>query len=135
MTTMTTTDATLFGRGLSFPPRLSPDGRVAWSAGPDNIRESIRVILMTDPGERLMLAPFGAGLRTFLFEPNVVATHRLIEERVTNALTRWEPRIRVQAVDVARSAEDPRRVDVRLEYSLVATGATDSATVSIRVEG
>ena len=35
----------VFGRGISFPPRVGPDGRVAWSAGPYNIREMIRVVL------------------------------------------------------------------------------------------
>src|SRR5436305_1697397 len=28
-------DGRIFGRGISFPPRVGPDGRVAWSAGPD----------------------------------------------------------------------------------------------------
>ena len=36
------------GRGISFPPRVGPDGRLAWSAGEQNIREAIRVILMTE---------------------------------------------------------------------------------------
>ena len=34
----------LFGQGISFPPRVDADGRIAWSAGPDNIREMIRVV-------------------------------------------------------------------------------------------
>ncbi|NTV96894.1 MAG: TOBE domain-containing protein, partial [Thiobacillus sp.] len=40
--------ARLFGRGISFPPRIGSDGRIAWSEGEQNVRESIRVILMTD---------------------------------------------------------------------------------------
>jgi len=43
----------LFGRGISFPPRVGPDGRVAWSEGEVNVRESIRIILMTEQNERL----------------------------------------------------------------------------------
>ncbi|HKG94969.1 MAG TPA: hypothetical protein VKA84_23840, partial [Gemmatimonadaceae bacterium] len=52
----------LFGRGIAFPPRVGPDGRLAWSAGEANVRESIRVILMTDERERLRLPEFGGGL-------------------------------------------------------------------------
>ena len=85
----------LFGQGISFPPRIGPDGRIAWSTGPQNIREAIRVILMTEAQERLLLPEFGGGLQSFLFQPNVVSTHRLIQERVTQAMARWEPRIQV----------------------------------------
>ena len=67
---------TIFGRGISFPPRLGPDGRLAFSEGPQNIREAIQVILLTVPGERLMLTGFGGKLRQFLYEPNTVATRR-----------------------------------------------------------
>jgi phage baseplate assembly protein W len=68
----------LFGRGISFPPRVGPDGRVVWSEGETNIRESIQVILLTEQNERLMLPDFGGGLGMFLFEPNAVATRRQI---------------------------------------------------------
>ena len=37
---------TLFGRGIAFPPRIGPDGRLMWSAGPQNIREGIRIALL-----------------------------------------------------------------------------------------
>ena len=48
----------IFGRGISFPPRVSADGRVAWSEGETNVRESIRLILMTEQPERLRTAEF-----------------------------------------------------------------------------
>ena len=34
----------LLGRGIAFPPRVGPDGRIAWSAGEDNIRDAIREV-------------------------------------------------------------------------------------------
>lgn len=70
-----------YGQGLSFPPRIGADGRLAWSSGEENVRESIRVILLTDPGDRLLRPGFGCGLRRFLFEPNTPTTRALIRER------------------------------------------------------
>ena len=90
----------LFGRSMAFPPRVNAEGRVVWSEGEQNVRESIRVILMTEPGERLMLPEFGAGLGEFLHEPNTLTTRRAIASRITKALEAWEPRISVQSVDV-----------------------------------
>jgi hypothetical protein len=45
----------LFGRGVAFPPHINPEGRVAWSTGEQNVREAIRILLMTRPGERLFI--------------------------------------------------------------------------------
>jgi phage baseplate assembly protein W len=124
-------DGDIYGRGIGFPPRVGADGRWAWSQAGQNIRESIRLILMTEPGERLMLPRFGAGLRHFLFEPNTVATHRQIQERITQALSRWEPRIRLTGVEVQADPNDPQAALATLRYELVASQATDQLSVRI----
>jgi uncharacterized protein len=121
----------LFGRGAAFPPRISSDGRWAWSAGADNIRESIEVILLTDPGERLMLTSFGSGLGRFLFEPNTASTRRLIQERIQNALRLWEPRINVEQVSVAPDPDSGQRAIVTIEYRLIATQASSQITLAV----
>ena len=123
----------LLGRGIAFPPRLGPDGRLAFSEGAQNVREAIQVILLTELKERVMRPDFGAGLRTFLFEPNVGATHAAIAERARRALERWEPRIRIETLDVAADADDPQAATLTLAYRLVATGQQDALAVSVPV--
>ena len=125
----------LFGQSISFPPRLGADGRWAWSAGPENIRESIRVIIMTETDERLMLPAFGGGLQPFLFEPNTVASQRLIQERITQALRQWEPRIELQDVSVSEDPDDPQAAIVAIQYKLVATQAGEALNFSVRLAG
>lgn len=125
----------LFGRGIGFPPRIGSDGRVAWSAGPANIRDSIRIILLTEPGERVMLRSFGGGLQRFLFEPNIVTTHRLIQEHITRALERWEPRIKLKSVFVEPDANDSQAAVVTIEYKLVTTGAGDRISLTMQLTG
>ncbi len=125
----------LFGRGMSFPPRVGADGRLAQSAGPENIRESIRIILLTEPQERLMLPHFGGGLRRFLFRPNTVATHRLIQETVVQSLGRWERRIEVEAVLVDADPGDARAARVRIRYRLVATAEEDRLQLRVLLTG
>jgi uncharacterized protein len=122
--------AALFGRGISFPPRVQPDGRVAWSEGEQNVRESIRIILMTNLNERLRLPDFGGGLDTFLFEPNNPATHHLMADRIQKALLQWEPRIVLQSVDVQPDPAEPASSAVAtIRYKLVATQALERLTV------
>ncbi|HEU4742134.1 MAG TPA: GPW/gp25 family protein [Meiothermus sp.] len=114
----------LFGRGIAFPPRIA-EGHWLWSEGEDNVREAIQIILRTEPRERLRLAEFGGGLQGYLFEPNVASTHAALEERITQVLGRWEPRIRVQSVTVEPDPDDAQAARVTLVYRLVATGDTE----------
>ncbi len=125
----------LFGRGISFPPHVGPDGRVAWSAGPANIREAIQVVLLTEPGERLQLPDFGGRLRAVLFEPNTVATRRVVQEQIERALRLWEPRIALQSVTVEEDADDPRAALATIHYQLVANQTAGQVTVRVPLRG
>jgi len=122
-----------YGRGVAFPVALGPTSRVALSAGPENVATALRVILATEPGERVMLPAFGAGLRRFLFEPNIPATHRQIEDSVRRAVTRWEPRVNLDAITVTAAPEDSAAARVDLHYRLVATGTAGDLNVSVAV--
>lgn len=124
-----------FGRGLAFPPRVGSDGRVAFSEGETNVRESIRLILTTEPGERIMRPEFGGGLARFRFEPNVPATHQAIRAHVRAALARWEPRIAVESVAVEPDPGDPRAAVVTLTYRLVATRAHERVALTVTLAG
>jgi phage baseplate assembly protein W len=128
-------DAFLYGRGIGFPPRVKGDGRVAWSEGEANVREAIRIILMTEPGERLRLPEFGAGLRRFLFEPNTVATRHRIQESISRALFDWEPRIRVESVEVQPVPDDAEAVVATITYQLVATQVRERVSLTVSLAG
>lgn len=125
----------VFGRSVAFPPRVGPDGRVAFSEGEANVRESIRLILMTEPGERVMRPDFGAGLGRFLFEPNTPATHQRLRVEVRRALARWEPRVNVESVEVVVAPDDPRAAVLTLTYRLVATQAHERVSLNVSLTG
>jgi len=123
----------LYGRGMSFPPRVGQDGRIAWSEGETNIREAIRVILLTEQKERLRLPNFGGGLQRFLFEPNTVATQSQIQDSITKSLQLWEPRILVSQVDVQPDPSDPQAAIATITYKLVATQVQQTITLGVQL--
>ena len=88
------------GRGLGFPLRVNARGEIALVSGERDIEESIRVILGTKPGERVMRPEFGCRAHELLFEPRNASTETLMQQYVSDALRMWEPRITVQWVDV-----------------------------------
>jgi phage baseplate assembly protein W len=124
----------VLGKGIAFPPRVGPDGRVAWSEGEQNIRESIEIILRTEERERLRLPEFGGGLRTYLFEPNTTSTWRRMQDCITKALSSWEPRIVTESVDVGADPDDGSAAVATIDYRLVATQAASSTTLTLQLE-
>jgi phage baseplate assembly protein W len=125
----------LFGRGIAFPPRINAEGRLAWSVGEDNVRDAIRILIMTRPGERLFIPDMGAGLDRMLYEPNTVSTRTSIKERITRTLQQWEPRIGLDAVDVDPDPDDDQAAIATLRYRLVATQASEQMTVKVTLTG
>jgi len=126
---------TLFGRGIAFPPQVGPDGRVGWSEGETNVREAIRIILMTEQRERVRLPEFGGSLRRFLFEPNSATTRFLIQDRIAGALALWEPRIAVESVSVEADPQDAEAAVATITYQLVATEGRERVSLKVPLAG
>jgi uncharacterized protein len=111
------------GIGWAFPPRIEAGGAVAESVYEEDIREAIRIILGTSPGERVMRPEFGAGLEQFLFEPVNPTTVGRLQRQVRDALVTWEPRIDVEDVTVTPEGAPPVVLMVELTYRVRATNA------------
>lgn len=89
-------DADFLGRGIGFPVTAG----FAPSSGVRKVEESIRVILGTQYGERVMRPYFGCDLKSLAFAPNNGSTAGLARYYVEEGLTRWEPRIELLDVTV-----------------------------------
>ncbi|HUN41667.1 MAG TPA: GPW/gp25 family protein [Acetobacteraceae bacterium] len=125
----------LLGQGISFPPRVGPDGRMAVSSGEDNIRELLQVILMTEAGERVMRETFGCGLRQYLFAPNTVTTRQRIQNSIEQAVALWEPRVSIDDVSVDPNPNDPRWVNINVQFRIVVTQGSSSINFALQLQG
>jgi phage baseplate assembly protein W len=109
------------GRGWAYPVGVGWDDEVALADGRADIEQAIRIILATEPGERVMRPDFGAGLRRLLFEPINTATLSLAEHQVRHALVTWEPRIDVRDVTVTAADAASGRLLISIGYTIRAT--------------
>jgi Bacteriophage baseplate protein W len=103
------------GTGWNFPVLPADGGHLEYASGPAKVAQSIRIILDTEPGERVMRPSFGCGLRRYLMRPNTNATRALIRHDVEQGLTAFEPRIRITDVAVD-PGDDPALVLIRIAY-------------------
>ena len=122
---------------IGWPLLPVPDehGRLPYPDLETSVRESIRIILSTRPGEQLMRPDFGAGLDRLLHESNTLATRRSIRDLVQGSLTRWERRILLDRVEVWEVAGEPAHVRVDIAYRLARTGAPATMTLTMQLEG
>lgn len=109
------------GRGIAFPMRVDQSGALALTAGASDIDASLRMILMTAPGERVMRPFFGCRIWELLFEPINANTLGLMGEAVREAVGRWEPRITLDDVRLDPDQRELGRVVIHLDYTVRAT--------------
>ena len=114
-------DRDFLGRGVRFPVDTDDAGRVELSAAERDIEESIRIIIGTSKGERVMRPEFGCGIHDYVFSTIDTTTLHLIESTVEEALTRWEPRIDVQDVEASAENVAAGELTIRVGYRVRST--------------
>jgi hypothetical protein len=122
---------------IGWPLLSVPDehGMLSWPSLENSVREFIRAVLSTKPGEQLMRPEFGAGLELLLHEPNNLTTKRRIRDAVQESLQRWERRILLDRVDVADVDGEPSEVRVEIAYRIARTGAPAQLALTVTLEG
>lgn len=118
---MSDSAADFVGKGISFPMRVDQSGALALTSGGDDIDASLRMVLITAPGERLMRPKFGCRIWDLLFEPVNANTIGLMREAVRDAVSQWEPRVTLEDVIVEPDARDSSRVLINLKYRIRVT--------------
>jgi phage baseplate assembly protein W len=78
-----------YGIGLNFGKSIQ--GYFSTSADKRLIKENMKQILLTNPGERVHLPKFGVGLRRYLFEMNDEQLAGAIKERILEQISTYEP--------------------------------------------
>jgi len=109
------------GRGISFPLRVDQSGSIAMTNGASDIDSSLRMVITTAPGERLMRPEFGCRIWELVFEPINANTLGLMGEAVREAVARWEPRVTLNDVRIEPRPGTVGVVQIELDYVIRAT--------------
>lgn len=91
--------------GAPYPIIRTPLGLLATQDGVEQIKSDLLCLLLTNPGERVMLPEFGTPLRNLLFEPNDPTLANRAREVIISSIKTWEPRIVVDEIEVTTGAE------------------------------
>jgi phage baseplate assembly protein W len=112
------------GIGWSFPPEFHKHADVLgvkMVAEEEDIGESLRILLSTRPGERLMQPDYGCGLHTMVFETIDESTVTELKDIIERAVLFYEPRITLENIDVDTEDELEGRLKIQLNYTVRTT--------------
>jgi hypothetical protein len=110
------------GKGWKFPIEVDrATGRIKQVQYEDDIAESIRIIIWTSKGERIMRPDFGCGIDRYLFEGSDDTTMHRMEEEISEAIRMWEPRVHNVEVQVTRDEQTPEKLLIHVQYEVRTT--------------
>ena len=113
--------------GMQYPLVKGPRGLLAKKNGVDQIKADLLQLLLTNPGERVMLPNFGTPLRKLVFEPNDAVLEQAAKVMISEAINAWEPRIQITRLDVSRRVNEEA-------LSVADTGDEIDAILGINIE-
>ena len=115
-------DDSFLGRGWAFPPAFNFElGTVETVAAEEDIRQSIRIIIETIPGERIMFSTFGCGIRKFVFESNDPTHMSMLKDSIYDALLYYEPRIKLDKIDITDDTQVSGLIHIHIFYTIIIT--------------
>jgi uncharacterized protein len=109
-------DPSFLGSGWTFPIYPDVTGSLPFVEGNANVEQSLRILLLTQLGERVMRPAFGTAAPRLVFAPGSLQFLSLLETTVREAVRDFEPRIDLDAVDAEADPEEENRVTVSIAY-------------------
>jgi phage baseplate assembly protein W len=91
--------------GAPYPITKHPMGFFRTQSDINQIKSDLLILLLTEPGERVMLPEFGTPLRKYFFEPNDSNITNQVRQTIAESIAAWEPRIAVQEIEVLNGSE------------------------------
>lgn len=116
-----------FTRNLEQVPGRREISRVI---NENSVRESIKNLVLTDRGERLMQPNLGCDIRGSLFENIDPNTILILRENIKSTLRTYEPRCNVRDVEIIGNIEE-NDLKVKIIFSVINTTTLSSVTVDL----
>ena len=114
------------GIAVKLPVALSDtDGIGLTTTIVETLRQNLKTLVLTNPGERVMEPGFGVGLEKFLFERFTESTYASIQEAIVEQVKTYMPQIAIKNFEVSTDGVDNSELRILIEYVITPLGTTD----------
>ena len=104
-------------------------------------RQNLKMVILTSPGERIMIPEFGVGIRNYLFENVNTSTFNTIRQRIENQVASYLPYITIRNIEFTSERNDgisgvepssnSNYVNIQIRYSVPSMFISDTLILQI----
>jgi phage baseplate assembly protein W len=104
-------------------------------------KQNLKMLILTNPGERIMVPTFGAGVRKRLFEQRGEETNDSIRQDIQEQVERFLPYINIRAIDIGdvdifespTAFGESNGINIKITYNIKTLNINDELDVLINV--
>lgn len=112
------------GTGWGFPPEFSKTTKtVQLTSDEEDIENSLRILLATRLGERIMVPDYGCNLDELLFKPLNLTLKTYVADLIKKAVLYHEPRIDVSSIEMDSVNALNGELLIEIQYTVRATNS------------
>lgn len=91
----------------------------------DMIKQNLKMLILTNPGERVMEPEFGVGITQYLFQNFSDNVYAEIDNKIRQQVSDYMPMITIEEVNFYRLEPDSNKISLRLAYSMPSIAVSD----------
>jgi uncharacterized protein len=119
---------------IGFQPQIplsldSEDGFAMIKDLKSNIKQNLKMLLLTNPGERIMLPRFGVGMRKYLFETSGDDVYAQIDARIREQVSIFLPYLQIKRIKF--SSDNENKISLTIFYSVPRISLNDVLTTEV----
>tara|TARA_R100000234_G_C5001169_1_gene180398 strand:+ start:1713 stop:2081 length:369 start_codon:yes stop_codon:yes gene_type:complete len=114
----------------SLAPRLpltldSGDGYTSIKSLKALVKQNFKMLILTNPGERVMEPEFGVGIKQFLFENFQSDVYARIDNTIREQTSTYMPIVQITNIQFGTGGLDDNSLGIRIEYNIPDIAARD----------
>lgn len=122
----------LYGLTAALPLTLSKEGGLSLITRlKELVKQNFKILILTEPGERIMDINFGVGLRRYLFENNTEELKEEITSRIYSQVARYMSYLGIDDVEFIEEERNPNYLKVSIYYNISELSIEDVLNISL----
>jgi|TARA_R100000315_G_C5190202_1_gene110859 phage baseplate assembly protein W len=102
------------------------------------VKQNFKNLILTSPGERVMLPTFGAGVRRLLFEPLTSETFSKVSQRISSQVTKFMSFLKIENISFITPDQDsslsPNSVRLIINYNIGPINDSDTLIITQNID-
>ncbi len=82
----------------------------------ESIKQDFKMLLLTNPGERMMLPDYGVGIKKYLFEQKVKEVNTQIISRINSQVANYMKFLKITNIEISEMANSEVGINLKISY-------------------